>query len=56
MIGADQDQRDDPDEGALAVAGDIPAVRDLVGLQRTEVALTSYPSVQAAVDELTKRA
>ncbi len=40
----------------LALARDIAAVRDLVRLQESDVALRSYPSVQAAVDELTKRA
>ena len=40
----------------LALARDIAAVRDLVRLQETEGALRSYPSVQAAVDDLTQGA
>ena len=39
----------------LVIARDIAAVRDLVRLQETPGALRSYPTVQAAVDELTKQ-
>jgi sulfate permease, SulP family len=38
----------------LALARDIAAVRDLVRLQESEVALRSYPSVQEAVDALSR--
>lgn len=40
----------------LALAQDISAVRDLVRLRESEGALRSYPTVQAAVDELAKGA
>ena len=36
----------------LVLAGDIAAVRDLVRLREGETGLRSFPTVQAAVDEL----
>jgi hypothetical protein len=39
----------------LALARGIAAVHDLVRLQESDVALRSYPSVQEAVDDLTRR-
>ena len=52
LVGLAEDLRRDGVD--LVLARDIAAVRDLVRLGETQGALRSYPTVQAAVDELTK--